>query len=82
MFEHQSDLWPERRWGIFVPPHKSGVIEAKPFMDETLRDQWVAANPLMRQAVGKRHPAVKALRQQWRAQALADLRAYKGGGEG
>lgn len=62
---HESDTWFSRRWAIFMPPHKSGVIEARPFRSEKERDVWVAANPNMRQAVGKRHPAVKALRAHW-----------------
>lgn len=63
---HESDLWPERRWAIFCPPHKNGVVEARPFKSEKERDAWVSKNPLLRQAVGQRHPVVKALREQWR----------------
>lgn len=77
MTEHESDLWPERRWGVFCPPHKNGVIEAKPFKTEAERNAWVAENPLMRQAVGVRHQAVKALRGRWRAEAIKRLRAWK-----
>lgn len=77
MIGHESDLWPDRRWGIFVPPHKAGVIDAKPFKSAAERDVWVAANPQCRRSVGKRHPAVKSLRQQWRAKALSELRAWK-----
>jgi hypothetical protein len=56
-------LWPEVRWGLFSPPHKSGVPEARPFKSETERDAWVRANPLMRAAIGKRHVTVKAFRR-------------------
>jgi hypothetical protein len=59
---HESDVWPDRRWGVFMPPHKNGVIEARPFKSEKERDAWVAQNHGMRQAVGKRHSAVKAFR--------------------
>jgi hypothetical protein len=57
------ELWQECRWGLYMPPHKNGLIEAMPFRSARERDAWVAQNPDMRQAVGKRHPAVKAFRQ-------------------
>lgn len=74
MIEHESDLWPERRWAVATT---LWVSEAKPFASSHARDAWIKANPGARRAVGKRHPAVKALRQQWRAKALSELRAWK-----
>ena len=52
-------------WGLFTPPHPAAAPQAKPFASVAARDAWVKANPEMRSAVGKRHPAVKALRQSW-----------------
>lgn len=52
-------------WGLYQPPHPCAVAEAKPFPTVKARDAWVKENLTMRSAVGKRHPAVKALRQRW-----------------
>lgn len=61
---HPSDVWLDRRWAITRAPHPQGVVEAHPFRSEKARDAWVSESR-HRQAVGKRHPAVKALRQAW-----------------
>lgn len=74
---HESDMWPERRWALFCSPHKNGTAEAKPFKPEKERNAWVTENPLMRQAVGQRHPVVKAQRNRWRAAWLAALKAWR-----
>lgn len=57
------ELWPVRRWGLYAPPHKNGKPQVWPFQSDAERAAWVAQNPAMRQAVGKRHPAVKAYRR-------------------
>jgi hypothetical protein len=76
MTEHHSDVWPERRWA--VERSDSGGVKVHWFTSEAVRDRWIAQRRHHRRAVGKRHPAVKALRQQWRATALDELRARKG----
>lgn len=72
MIEHESDLWPERRWAIDL----SG-LRAYPFRSAKERNDHVAANAMIWRAVGKRHPAVKRLRQQWRQEALTKLAEWK-----
>lgn len=66
MIEHESDLWPVRRWGAQRAVNSSRVF-VRPFKSEQERDAWIKENPARRSAVGKRHPAVKRLRQAWRA---------------
>lgn len=50
------------RWAL--QHHARGQTPAQVyfFHDETHRARWIALNPGRRQAVGKRHPAVKAFR--------------------
>jgi hypothetical protein len=79
MIEHESDLWPERRWAI-QEIQKVGVrweATVYYFRSAKERDAWVAGNVLTRVAVGKRHPLVKALRQQWRQEALSKLGEWR-----
>lgn len=79
MIEHESDLWPERRWAIADSEIGDGV-RAYTFRSEYERDHWIASDPLGdygRFAVGKRHSAVKRLRQQWRQKALRELTEWK-----
>jgi hypothetical protein len=52
-----------KRWGLYTPPRPNGRPRAKAFASETERDEWVRQNPLLRKAVGKRHPVVKQFRQ-------------------
>jgi len=61
---HHSDFWPERRWAVQRFDNKPGVV-VEPFTSEAARDRWVKQDPSRRRAVGKRHPAVKSLRQAW-----------------
>lgn len=75
MIEHESDLWPERRWAIVI--YGSGAVRALPFRNTATRDAWVYENPRSRRAVGKRHPAVMSLRQRWRQEALESLAEWK-----
>lgn len=69
MIEHESDLWPERRWAIQrfstrAPSPDIPTAQVVPFKSERERDAWVAKDPA-RYAVGKRHPLVKSLRREW-----------------
>ena len=61
---HESDTWYGRRWAIYIEPNTAS-LQARPFRSAQERDAWVAKNPRSRQAVGKRHPVVKAMRQHW-----------------
>jgi hypothetical protein len=79
VIEHESDLWAERRWAIADSEIGDGV-RAFPFRSEYERKHWITSDTLGdygRRAVGKRHPAVKALRQQWRQEALRKLAEWK-----
>lgn len=83
MIEHESDLWPERRWAIkwYQPTLDPSVpYGVWCFKSSQERDTWIAEMPGIRQAVGKRHPAVKALRQQWRQERLRFLDSVRAGG--
>lgn len=63
-------------WGIQDKPnHPQGVERVCFFRMASDRDAWVAQNPKTRRAVGKRHPAVKALRDKARHMRLADAAA-------
>lgn len=75
MITHESDLWPDRRWGV---ERDDAGMKVAWFRSEEGRDRWVAQRPHHRRAVGKRHPAVKALRQQWRAAALVNALVRRG----
>lgn len=82
MIEHESDRWPERRWAIERFPVRiylpsDPAAQAAPFKSARERDAWVALDPVSREAVGKRHPAVKRLRQQWRQDVLKKLADWK-----
>lgn len=60
-------------WAIQDKPnHPQGVEEVRFFRMAVDRDAWVAQNPKTRRAVGKRHPAVKSLRDKARRMGLAD----------
>lgn len=66
MIEHESDLWPERRWAVQRNDARPGVV-ALAFSNAAARDAWVKVSPTTRRAVGKRHPAVKAAEKRARA---------------
>ena len=74
MIEHESDLWPERYWAIDIARER---IRAYPFPSLDARGLWIIINSASRSMVGKRHPAVKALRQRWRQEALKRLAERK-----
>lgn len=50
--------WAIQLPGFFGPAH----VQVYFFQDAGHRARWIALNPGRRQAVGKRHPAVKAFR--------------------
>ncbi len=68
-----------RKWAVQIAGHPNAVPKVYPFLATVDREQWVARNPLQRQAVGKRHPWVKAFRQENDAKWRASLRKNREG---
>lgn len=64
-------------WAIQDKPnHPQGVEEVRFFRMAVDRDVWIAQNPDRRRAVGARHPAVKAFREEARRMGKPDPAAW------
>ena len=74
-----SDFYPPweytgRKWAVQIAGHPNAVPKVYGFYTTVDREQWVAKNPLQRKVMGKRHPWVKAFRQENDARWRASLR--------